>query len=84
MGVSRQITAYGAAIITSRCYSHPVTFMFVYQITKSVNTYILGSLLVSAGFAYAIEPIFINAEMFILYNWNTLYPLLDFLLFRSS
>lgn len=48
----------------------PVSFMFIYQYAKTFKTYVVSSLLLSGGFSYVIEPIFIKVEMFALHNWT--------------
>jgi hypothetical protein len=48
----------------------PVSFMFVYQYSKNLFTYMVLSVLCSALFAYVIETLFIKGEMFRLHNWT--------------
>jgi hypothetical protein len=56
----------------------PVSFMFIYQYTKTFKTYLIFSLLLSACFAYIIEPLFIKAEMFALHNWTHTFSFIGF------
>lgn len=56
----------------------PISYMFVYQYTNTFKSYFVFSLLVSALFAYLVEPIFIKVGMFVLHNWKHTYSFIGF------
>jgi hypothetical protein len=56
----------------------PVSFMFIYQFAKTLKFYMVFSLLLSACFAFIIEPLFIKGGMFALHNWTHTYSFIGF------
>lgn len=56
----------------------PISYMFVYQYTKTFKSYFVFSLIVSAIFAYVIEPLFIKGGMFALHNWKHTFSFIGF------
>lgn len=58
----------------------PVSFMFVYQFTKSMKTYILGSAATSVIIAYIVEHLFEKRGMIVLHNWSHTSTFVGFIL----
>ncbi|ULT59489.1 hypothetical protein L1999_13600 [Neobacillus drentensis] len=56
----------------------PISYMFMYQYTKTFKTYLVFSFLLSGCFSYIIEPLFIKGQMFALHNWTHTYSFIGF------
>jgi hypothetical protein len=56
----------------------PVSYMLTYQYSKTYKSYLGYCLIVSAMFAYVLEPLFIKSGMFILHKWKHTYSFIGF------
>ncbi|WP_238392329.1 CBO0543 family protein [Paenibacillus antri] len=61
----------------------PVSFMVIYQYTKTWKTYLLANLALAAFYAYLVESLFVVWEMFQLIRWTHTYSFLGFVLLGS-
>lgn len=51
----------------------PVTFMLVFQFSKSFMSFFINNLLIATGGAFIIEPIFEKIHIYKAYHWHHIY-----------